>query len=155
MAYPNPLSITSNIVQGTTTNDNASAGYIGEYASSGIVSTTVSLTTATPVNLHSVSLAAGDYDIQGVGVFQTAATTSVTGTMVGISTTTGTFGADGSYTRDNFAAVVPGAIEWRDSSTPVFRVSLATTTTVYLVGQSTFTVSTQTAGGVIRYRRVR
>jgi len=155
MAYPNPLSITSNIVQGTTTNDNAAAGYIGEYASSGVVATTVSLTTATPVNLHSVSLAAGDYDIQGVGVFQTAATTSVTGTMVGISTTTGTFGADGSYTRDNFAAVVPGAIEWRDSSTPVFRVSLATTTTIYLVGQSTFTVSTQTAGGVIRYRRAR
>lgn len=156
MAFPNVFpQVASSIVQGTTTNDNAAAGIIGEYSSSGVVATTVSLTTATPVNLHSVSLAAGDYDVQGIGVFQTAATTSVTGTMVGISTTTGTFGADGSYTRDNFAAVVPGAIEWRDSSTPVFRISLAATTTVYLVGQSTFTVSTQTAGGVIRWRRVR
>ena len=154
--YPGLPPVSTNIVQGTTTNDNAAAGIIGEYASSGVVSTTVSLTTATPVNLHSVVLAAGDYDVQGIGVFQTAATTSVTGTMVGISTTTGTFGADGSYTRDNFAAVVPGAIEWRDSSTPVFRISLpAGGGTVYLVGQSTFTVSTQTAGGVIRWRRAR
>jgi len=154
--YPGLPPVSTNIVQGTTTNDNAAAGVLGEYASSGVVSTAVSLTTATPVNLHSVVLAAGDYDVQGIGVFQTAATTSVTGTIVGISTTTGTLGADGSYTRDNFAAVVPGAIEWRDSSTPVFRVSLpAGGGTVYLVGQSTFTVSTQTAGGVIRWRRVR
>lgn len=153
--YPGIPVVTSGLVSGTTTNDNAAAGTLGEYSSSGVASTTVSLTTATPVNLHSVSLAAGDYDVQGIGVFQTAVNTSVTATQVGLSTTTGTFGADGSYTRDNFAAVVPGAIEWKDAVTPVFRISLATTTTVYLVGQSTFTVSTQTAGGVIRWRRMR
>src|SRR5512143_308826 len=156
MAFPNVFpQVASSIVQGTTTNDNAAAGIVGEYLTASAVATTVNLTTATPANGITLSLTAGDWDVQGIGVFQTAATTSVTGTQVGLSTTTATFGADGSYTRDNFAAVVPGAIEWRDSSTPVFRISLNATTTVYLVGQSTFTVSTQTAGGTIRWRRVR
>lgn len=156
MAFPNGYpQVTTSIIQGSTTNDSASAGIIGEYLTAAAVSTTVSLTTATPANAITLSLTAGDWDVQGIGVFQTAATTSVTNTQVGLSTTTATFGADGSYTRDNFAAVVPGAIEWRDSSTPILRISLAATTTVYLVVQSAFTVSTQTAGGVIRARRVR
>lgn len=156
MAFPNGYpQVTTTIIQGSTTNDSASAGILGEYLTAAAASTTVSLTTATPANAITLSLTAGDWDVQGIGVFQTALTTSVTATQVGLSTTTATFGADGSYTRDNFAAVVPGAIEWRDSPTPVLRISLAATTTVYLVVQSAFTVSTQTAGGVIRARRVR
>lgn len=148
-----PLSASG--TQGVTNGSDAPAGYVGEYLTASAVSTTVSLTTATPANAITLSLTAGDWDVQGIGVFQTATNTSVTNTQVGLSTTTATFGSDGSYTRDNFAAVVPGAIEWRDSSTPVLRISLAATTTVYLVVQSAFTVSTQTAGGVIRARRVR
>jgi hypothetical protein len=156
MAYPNVFpQVSTSIVQGTTTNDNAAAGILGEHASSGVVPTTVSLTTATPVDLHSVSLAAGDYDIQGIGTFQTAATTSVSQVIAGISTTSATLGADGTYARSTFTAFVPGAIEHTDQVTPVTRLSLAATTTVYLVGQSTFSISTQTAGGVIRWRRVR
>jgi hypothetical protein len=142
-------------IVGTTTNNNAAAGSVGEYATASAASTTVSLTTATPANVTSISLTAGDYDVQGVCVYQTAASTSVTQDICGISTTSATLGADGSYTRSTFAAVVPGAVEYADMPSPVFRVSLAATTTVYLVGQSTFTVSTQTAGGVIRARRVR
>lgn len=142
-------------IAGTITNDNAQAGSIGEYVTSSVVSTTVNLTTATTANITTISLTAGDWDVTGGVLFQTAATTSVTGAIAGISTTTGTLGADGTYARSTFAAVVPGAVEWADFLAPVVRLSLAATTTVYLVGQSTFTVSTQTAGGYIRARRVR
>jgi hypothetical protein len=115
----------------------------------------VSLTTATAANMTSLSLTAGDYDVSGSCTFQTAATTSVTASICGISTTSATLGADGTYARDTFVAVVPGAVEWKDHAAPMTRISLSGTTTVYLVGQSTFTVSTQTAGGFIRARRVR
>jgi hypothetical protein len=40
-------------------------------------------------------------------------------------------------------------------TTPVVRLSLAATTTVYLVSRATFTVSTLKAYGTIRARRVR
>jgi hypothetical protein len=39
--------------------------------------------------------------------------------------------------------------------TPVVRISLSATTTVYLVAQGNFTTSTCQAGGVIRARRAR
>lgn len=147
-------STTGGIV-GTTTNNNATAGSVGEHVTASAASTVVALTTATAANMTSISLTAGDWDVSGTCVFQTAATTSVTLTRCGVSTTSATFGADGTYTSSTFAAVVPGAVEYADAVSPVTRVSLAATTTVYLVGLSNFTVSTQTAGGVIRARRVR
>lgn len=156
MAFPNVFpQVSSSIVQGTTTNDNAAAGIVGEIITSAVVPTTVSLTTATTANITSISLTAGDWDVTGGVTFQTAVNTSVTQIIGGISTTTATLGADGTYARSTFAAVVPGAVEYADQVAPVTRLSLAATTTVYLVGQSTFTVSTQTAGGFIRARRVR
>lgn len=151
----NNVPLTLNGMSGITNGTDASAGQIGEYVSAIVVPTTVSLTTATTANMTSISLTAGDWDVQGGALFQTAASTSVTSVIAGISTTTNTLGADGTYARSTFAAVVPGAIEWQDQVSPVVRLSLSATTTVYLVAQSTFTVSTQTAGGYIRARRVR
>lgn len=142
-------------VVGTVTNDNAQAGSIGEYTSSSVASTAVSLTTASAVNITSLPLAAGDYDVQGTCIYQTAATTNVTLDVCGLSATSGTFGADGSYTRQTYSGLVPGAVEYADQVTQNVRFSLASPTTVYLVASSTFTVSTQTAGGFMRVRRVR
>lgn len=143
------------IGKGTATNDSAAAGYIGEFVSGTAVAGSVSLTTATTANITSISLTAGDWDVSGGVTFTTAASTSVTQAIAGISTTTATLGADGTYARNTIAAFVPGAIEWLDQISPTVRISVAATTTVYLVGQSTFTVSTQTAGGFITARRVR
>jgi hypothetical protein len=139
----------------TATNNSAPAGYVGEYTSSSVASTTISLATASSVSITSLSLAAGEWDVSGTCAFQTAGTTTVTGTVCGISTTVNLFGADGTYTRDTFATVTPGAVEWADKPTPVVQLKLSSPTTVYLVGQSTFGVSTQTAGGFIRARRPR
>lgn len=143
------------IGKGTATNDSAAAGYIGEAITASAAAGTVSLTTATTANITSISLTAGDWDVTGGVVFTTAATTSVTQAIAGVSTTTATLGADGTYSRNTIAAFVPGAVEWIDQVAPTVRISVAATTTVYLVAQSTFTVSTQTAGGYITARRVR
>jgi len=155
--FPNVFpQVASSIVQGTTTNDNAAAGIIGEIITAAAAAGSVSLAVSgTTYNIASISLTAGDWDVTGGVTFTTAATTSVTQAIAGTSVTTGTFGADGTYSRNTLTALVPGAVEWLDQIAPVTRLSLAATTTVYLVGQSTFTVSTQTAGGFIRARRVR
>ena len=56
------------ILQGTTTNDNAAAGFIGEYISSDIpVASAVSMTNVSaPYDITSVSLTPGDWDCRGV-----------------------------------------------------------------------------------------
>jgi hypothetical protein len=140
---------------GTNTNDSAAAGWIGESVTASAASTSVPLTTATPANLTSISLSAGDWDVSGVCAYTTAATTVVTSTKCGLSSTSATFGTLGTYSTDTFASVTPGAIEWKAQPVAVTRISLSAATTIYLVGQSAFTTSTQTGGGAIFARRAR
>lgn len=126
-------------------------------AGSGVNTATagVSIATATPLSVTAIQLTAGDWDVVGAVTLSTAASTSVTQAIAGISQTNNTLGADGTYARTTITALVPGAVEWLDQVTPATRLSLAATTVVYLIGQSTFTVSTQTAAGFLRARRVR
>lgn len=144
-------SSTAGIV-GTTTNDGANAGSIGEYATNN--TTSVSLTTATPANCTNTSapLTAGDWDVQGVIIFTPGASMTVTGLVSGISTTSATFGALGSYVQSNFSTTVSVPQAY---ATPVTRISIASSSTVYVVGQSSFSGSTLTCSGFIRARRVR
>jgi hypothetical protein len=142
-------------VVGTTTNNDATAGCVGEYVSSTVTSgSVVSLTTATFTNLTSISLTAGDWDVSGVVAVTTGATTTIAYINYGISTTSsgnGALGQMGSLTTSaNPAAVVDFVV-----SAPVTRLSLASTTTVYLVTRVSFAVSTANAYGVIRARRIR
>lgn len=140
----------TNGIVGTTTNNNANAGSIGEFVTSSAGPT--ALTTGVTVNLTSISLTAGDWDISGTISTAPAGTTVQTNMVVGISTVSVTFGAIGSATQLPFSApagvnvVVP---------TPNFRLSLSTTTTVFLIAQVVFSVSTLSANGQIRARRVR
>ncbi|WP_142249699.1 hypothetical protein [Bradyrhizobium sp. UNPF46] len=68
-------------VQGSNTNDSAASGYVGEYGSATTsVSPGVSFgTTNTPVNLVSVSLAPGDYDVWGNAVYVPGGSSSTSG----------------------------------------------------------------------------
>lgn len=143
-------------IQGTATNDNATAGYIGEYVSSTIASgSAVSLTTNTTANVTSISLTAGDWDVTGVVDFQYGATTSITNLVGGSSTTSATLGARDTFFDFETAANVPTATADAAFVIPTTRISIAATTTVYLVAQATFTVSTLKAYGTIRARRMR
>ena len=145
-------------VQGTNTNDNAAAGQVGEYTESIIAAgSAVSLTTATPANVTSLSLSAGDWDVWGAVSYGFDGTTNVTLTLSSISLVSATLNnTQGQYFvwRFGAAGLVPQAEFGGNTIGPV-RMSLASTTTVYLVARADFTVSTSNAYGALKARRVR
>ncbi len=140
----------TNGIVGTTTNDNANAGSVGEFVTATALASSVSNGVA--LNAASISLTAGDWDVTGVLRTAPAGTTVIQQSIQGISTTSATLGAFGTFTLDNHAlAAGLGGTE----PTPVVRLSLASTTTVFLIATISFTTSTCTVDGLIRARRVR
>jgi len=115
----------------------------------------VSLTTATYANIVSISLGPGDWDVSGVVDYTPTATTSITNMTQGISTTSGNLVAQDSWSSLTLAAQVPTATPESALPTPVVRLNLSTTTTVYLVAKATFSASTLKAYGTINARRQR
>lgn len=145
--------INSGYVAGTQTNDSANTGKIGEYKESNQTSTNFPATTVFG-DLTSISLTAGDWDVTGsVGATLNGAT--MTAYSVGISTTTGNSTTGLTYGVNRFDGITPTANG--DSAVVVadYRVSLASTTTVYLKYQATFSAGTPKAYGSIRARRMR
>jgi hypothetical protein len=143
-------------VPGTATNDNAASGFVGEFISSSIVSgSAVTLTTATPANITSVSLTAGDWECSAGATRTFGATTSVTILKTSLSTTTAADGslATGTMVQRSTPAQVP-VTDYTHVIGPV-RVSLNATTSMFLVADDTFTVSTDKGYGFLRCRRAR
>lgn len=142
----------TSLIPGTATNDNATAGNIGEFISaSRSQASELSLTTGTQTNVTSVSLTAGDWDVWGTIAFDTASATVVAASIGSISTTSATLGApiDGGYIN------VAGDVHNTVSPTGARRISLGSTTTIYLVAYSSFSANTQKVYGAIFARRVR
>lgn len=139
-------------IKGTTTNDNAQAGSWGEYQAGN--GGAVSLTSNATSNLISLNLTAGDWDVSGTVQFIPTSVTSASSFLVGITTTSATMPtAVGQLFALQFAMSSPAPSHF---STPVFRFSLASTTQVYLVANSTWTGGTMSANSsIIRARRVR
>lgn len=143
---------------GTTTNDDAAAGSIGEYVSSTLAqASATSLTTQTAKTVTSISLTAGDWDVDGVVNFIFGLTTNAIALYGGISTTNNTLGANNTFagvTNDSSGVVYGNVLQVRNM-VPHQRISISGTTTVYLIAYADFTVSTTTVHGLIRARRVR
>lgn len=139
-------------VPGTATNDSASVGNIGEIVAS-IGST--ALTTGTPASQVSISLTAGDWDVFGAVSFAGGATTTLSWAAGGISTTNNTLPATIDQTISVYSGGTPFSANSISSPVPTQRLSLAGTTTVYLVAEAVFGVSTCTATGKISARRRR
>jgi len=142
---------------GTTTNDNASAGNIGEFVSATVATgSAVSLTTVTAANLTSISLTAGDWDVWCAGHFNMASTTTVTLLEMSISTTSATRNTTaGEFFQQGYPN---GTVIGNNAAVTAFtqkRLSLSTTTTVYAVAFSSFGTSTNVVWGGIFARRVR
>ncbi len=143
-------------IVGTTTNNNANSGSVGEYVSSSVASgSAIALTSGVTANVTSVSLTAGDWRCDGVAAYHSAASTTESNYTEGISTTSATLGALGSYLSHSSAAQTPSTAPDEMLGTPRFRISIAATTTVYLVVQTTFSVSTMSAYGTLQCTRVR
>lgn len=141
--------------RGTITNDSAAAGMVGEYISATVLSgAAVALTSGVIVNITSISLTAGDWDVNAVGVASPAGATSVSAFGVGISTTSATLPALPSTGYSQFQG---GSIlqPFYHLNTGIVRISIAATTTVFLVGFSNFTTSTNAMYGQICARRAR
>jgi hypothetical protein len=152
--YPGIPVVTTSLVQGTTTNDSAADGLIGEYVSSTVAGTTTGLTSPNAANITSISLTAGDWDVRGTYVITGTGTTSFTLANCGISTTSATLPATNLRNTRVSGAFVPTDV-YVAAEVPMQRISVATTTTVYLVAAATFSISTAGAGGVLSARRVR
>jgi hypothetical protein len=145
-------------VAGTTTNNSADTGVVGEYVVSTVSNTTVTLANNTAANITSISLTAGDWDVQANLQFDIGATTNMTYWYSTVSTTSGTLNTSTTNSSNGVAPTAAGTVFGATAFTflsPVARVSLSATTTVYLVAQAGFTVSTLKAGGTIRARRIR
>lgn len=141
---------------GTTTNDSAATGYIGEYIEAKLLAASAeSMTTSTSNTLASIAPTAGDWDVSGVIGYIPAATTSVTILSSHISLTDNTTSGADDNGSSQFATAANVMVNACVLATPIRRISIAATTTVYLVARATFTVSTMTAFGTIRGRRMR
>lgn len=142
--------------QGSSTNDNAAAGYYGEYTESSIaVGSAVSLSTGASKTVTSISLTAGDWEVCGDLALTQGGSTVLTVWAGGISLVTNTLPTPpngGAYFNSYFPSTAG-----LNPANPVgcMRQSLSGTTTVYLVTQATFSTSTAAVYGDIWARRTR
>lgn len=143
----------------TNTNDDATAGNIGDFVSTNIPSgSAVSMTSGVISNIATVSLANGDWDVSANIDTNTGATTDVTQILAWISTTSATLPSApnaGAFSAANYPAA--GHIGFNDHF-PVGMTRISVTggpITVYLSARSNFSVSTQQIYGYLRARRPR
>lgn len=145
-------------IVGTVTNDNAAAGNVGETTKTTVLSgAPVSLTTATAVNVTSISLTVGDWEVCGTVFLQGAAATVATRAQASISQTSATLVTAGTEGFGETLAAATATFSASNMGIPVTstRVSINATTTVYLVAQLNFSGGTASAFGFIKARRVR
>lgn len=147
------FSSTSGII-GTTTNNDAAALSVGEETKSTIVQgSAVALTSATTANITSIALTAGDWDVYGHLVANPAASTTTSKIAVGIGSTTASMPALDTAGSILYTSALASNQLTLDIG-PV-RFSLASPTTIFLIANITFAVSTLGGYGTIRARRVR
>lgn len=138
-------------IVGTTTNNNANAGSVGEFLTNS--TTAVPLSNGSYTTIASVTLTAGDWDVSGNIRYIAAGTTTMTAAESSISSTTNVRGTDDAT--NALYGIATGAGIGLRIPAPVTRFSVASSTIVYLTGVTNFNISTMTANGFIRARRIR
>jgi len=150
------LATTAYVNTGVTDGSNAGAGQVGEYISATVlIGAEVSLTTTVAADVTSISLTAGDWEVSGNVVTDAAGTTVTTKVETWINTvsaTIPTLPAGGGYSK--FSTPATAGIATGVCVGPV-RISVSSTTVVYLTTQAQFATSTLKAYGFIGARRVR
>ena len=140
----------------SATNDSAAASKLGQYISSSVlVGSSVSLTSTVAANVTSISLTAGDWDVAATVIYNPAAGTTTTFKQWGISQTSATQPTLGAENNGGFSTQAWAAGTTDSFTAGPMRISLASTTTVYLVAQATFAVDTNSVYGFIGARRPR
>ena len=150
--------LTGTLIYAETT----SASQIGEFKSSTVaVGSPVSETTATPVDVTSLSLTAGDWEVSGqIDRVLTGTTATIYGGGLGVTTATLLTQAGGSGVGTDclttqsatFGTTVTG--NYATKIGPV-RVQLSATTTIYMIAADTFSAGSVGVYGTLRARRIR
>jgi hypothetical protein len=146
-------------IKGTILNDNPQAGNIGEVVTATVATgASVSLATLTSANVTGINLTAGDWDVSGSGCFILSTTTVMGYLSAGLSQVSATLPLNNA----GVATVVGAGTNATTDATvnpvltlPTVRISIAATSTVYLVARAKFTTSTCRAYGTIYARRSR
>lgn len=168
------FSPTTGGIVGTTTNDNATAGTVGEYkenyatsainyattiANTSSVDSGASISAGTTTGETGIVLTAGDWDIEANVFFQPVSVTGLTNITIWIGTATGNSATGRDLARNYAAQSWPtGAPANQDIAfqTPKFRVSISGTTTYYCkVSFASATATTLNGRGGLSARRVR
>lgn len=145
-------------IRGTTTNDSAATGYVGEIITA---NGTASNTSGAAIDTCTFTLTPGDWDVQAFALYNFNSSSNATLVQLSISKTTNTQAAfaipsDGEV---RVALSVGNAGNFNDLTlhTPVVPVSVATgtTKTYYVVTTGTWTTSTLGTSGWVMARRVR
>jgi hypothetical protein len=147
----------ANSIIGTTTNDSAAAGNLGEIMAQGLSSGSAApLSNNTVGGIVSLSLTPGDWDIYGYVNFTGGSSTVANYCQSSVSTSSSAFGAS-----DHINGVPMFGLKPFNFVSPVVlptlykRESLATTTSVWLNANCSFSVDVCSAWGAIFARRVR
>lgn len=147
------LSSTTGIV-GTTTNNDAATGSVGEYVTSVILGgSAVSLSSGAASNITTISLTAGDWDVgSAVAYNSSSGSPSYTYMMSSWNTVSAT-----SAGQPDVGIAVPANGMGTDPVVigPTIRLSISGTNTVYLVGQAAWSSGTVSGYGRIWARRRR
>lgn len=144
-------------ILGTTTNDNAVTGNVGEFVTASPGGSVTPASSGSYKTVTSISLTAGDWDVSGTIGTTFGATTA--GTQIGciISLTTDALDvANANNYNTQFYTLAANNYDYRPCGPR--RVSIASTTTVYLVGQMTYSILGGAVYGTnssIQARRIR
>jgi hypothetical protein len=141
---------------GTETNDDADPGWKGEVIDSGHVSG-ISIPSATQVNIASIDLTPGDWQVYGYAGLSCAAGTSVTAISGGSSPVSADLSLGAAFVHFG-AAVAPGAGAAWQYAIPTRRYKVPDSVpfaTIWLVGFALYTSTAPTALGGITARRMR
>jgi hypothetical protein len=149
------INVTTQNVSGTlqgSKNTAPTAGFLGEQIRSFIpfASAVSQPTSNVPVNLTSISVTAGVWDISCIAQLQ--CTGSTTQQFVGMNLTSATLAITGDNTISTGAAAIIG--QNSGLSIPAWRQTFSTTTTVFLVINCIFTTGTVSSWGRISATRV-
>lgn len=143
-------------IKGASTNDNAPAGYVGEYLEGEVPSgSPVALTSNTIANVVTLALSAGDWDVWGVIGFIVGSGDTMSSPTAWIRTTSAT-----APTAPNKGAMFAMVNNLAGPNTNIFpvglrRLSLAAPATAYLSAVTFHAGGTVGAFGFIGARRIR
>lgn len=147
--------IPSSRINGSDGTADAAPGYLGEYVVASNNAVLQNLSNAAFVNLLTIPLTAGDWEVSGLASFSLNGSTSSGPIQLVVSIFSGTTTTDHSEGDNLLTAASPISSAGNSISVPCYRIKVTTSQTIYLKALGNFSAGTMQARGRISARRVR